>query len=153
MSRNRVTILIAEDSPADIKIMERAFQEVKLLHPIFFVRDGEEAIDFLLRRGPYANPDSSPRPDLILLDIRMPKASGIEVLRIIKNTPNFHRIPVTMLTTSAQSQDINECYDLGASSYVVKPLDFNGFKQAIEAYCSYWTSVVTLPNGEGFERG
>ncbi len=151
MSPN-VNILVAEDSPADIKIMQRAFQKTRLSHPIFFVRDGEEAIDFLMRKGKYSVPESSPRPDLILLDIKMPKATGTEVLRVIKAEQSLRKIPVTMLTTSGQSEDINDCYTLGANSYIVKPLDFDAFSRAIEAFCYYWTSVAVLPNGVGLGR-
>lgn len=147
-----VNILIAEDSPVDIKIMQRAFQKTRLSHPVFFVRDGEEAIDFLLQRGRYSDPNCSPHPGLILLDIKMPRATGIEVLRIVKNEPALRKIPVTMLTTSGQSEDINQCYDLGANSYIVKPLDFEAFSRAIEAFCTYWTSVAVLPDGMGLGR-
>jgi len=147
-----VNILVAEDSLVDIKIMQRAFQKTRLPHPIFFVRDGEEAIDFLMRKGRYSDPDSSPRPDLILLDIKMPRATGTEVLRAIKNEPALRKIPVTMLTTSGQSEDINDCYNLGANSYIVKPLDFDAFSRAVEAFCFYWTSIAVLPNGVGLGR-
>ncbi len=147
-----INILIAEDSVADIKIMQRAFQKANIPHSTFFVRDGEEAIDFLTRKGKYSAPGSAPRPGLILLDIKMPKATGIEVLRVVKSEPALRRIPVTMLTTSAQTEDVEGCYQSGANSYIVKPLDFETFSRAIQTFCLYWTSVATLPNGAGLRK-
>lgn len=153
MDEYTVNILIAEDNPADIKILQRAFQRANLPYPLFFVRDGEETIDLLLRRGRYTDPSLSPCPALILLDIKMPKLSGIEVLRFIKNEPSLRRIPVTMLTSSAQLEDVTKCYEFGANSYIVKSLDFDSFVKAIQAFCDYWALLARLPGAVIFRRG
>jgi CheY-like chemotaxis protein len=138
-------ILLVEDSPEDYETTERAFRRSGLKNPIFRCADGEEALDFLYRRGKYADPQTSPRPGVVLLDLNLPGTDGREVLNEIKNDPDLKQIPVIVLTTSKDDRDIEVCYRCGANSYVQKPVDLEGFMHAIERLNDYWFEVVILP--------
>jgi CheY-like chemotaxis protein len=138
-------ILLVEDSPEDFETTERAFRRSGLKNPIYRCADGEEALDFLYRRGRYSDPDQAPRPGVILLDLNLPGTDGREVLSEIKNDPNLKQIPVIVLTTSKDERDIEVCYRCGANSYIQKPVDLDGFMQAIERLNDYWFEVVILP--------
>ena len=138
-------ILLVEDSPEDFETTERAFRKSGLKNPIFRCSDGEEALDFLLRRGSFADPETSPRPGVILLDLNLPGTDGREVLQEIKAHPDLKKIPVIVLTTSKDDRDVQACYQAGASSYVQKPVDLDGFMKAIERLNDYWFEVVILP--------
>lgn len=140
-------ILLVEDSPEDYETTERAFRRVGLSNPIVRCADGDEALDFLRRRGRYANPASSPRPGVILLDLNLPGTDGREVLAEIKSDPQLRQIPVVVLTTSSDDRDIEACYRAGANSYIQKPVDIDGFMKAIECLNDYWFEVVILPRG------
>jgi CheY-like chemotaxis protein len=135
-------ILLVEDSPADIIITREAFQEAKLLNTLHVVEDGVQALDFLRRQGAYA---SAPRPDLILLDLNLPRKNGREVLEEVKRDPDLMSIPVVILTTSSADDDIVNAYNLHANCYVVKPVGFENFLKAVQSIRNFWFSVVALP--------
>ena len=138
-------ILLVEDSPEDFETTERAFRKSGLRNPIFRCSDGDEALDYLHRRGQYADPAKSPRPGVILLDLNLPGTDGREVLSEIKADPSLKQIPVVVLTTSRDERDVDACYKAGASSYIQKPVDLDGFIKAIERLNGYWFEVVILP--------
>jgi len=138
-------ILIVEDSPEDYEATERGLRESGLANPIFRCEDGDEALDFLFRRGIYADPKKSPRPGIILLDLNLPGTDGCEVLNEIKNNDELKKIPVVVLTTSSDERDIELCYENGASSYIIKPVSFSGFMDAIRRLKDYWFEIVVLP--------
>ena len=140
-----IEILLVEDSPADILIAREALSEAKLLNTIHEAVDGVEALDFLHQRGKFA---SAPRPDLILLDLNLPRKNGREVLEEIKLDPDLKTIPVVVLTTSSAEDDILRSYNLHANCYVVKPVDFHEFIKAVQSIRQFWFSVVTLPHAE-----
>jgi CheY-like chemotaxis protein len=138
-------ILLVEDSPEDFETTERAFRRSGLKNPIYRCVDGDEALEFLHRRGRYAEPDKAPRPGVILLDLNLPGTDGREVLAEIKKDPNLQKIPVIVLTTSKDERDVEACYRFGANSYIQKPVDIDGFMKAIERLNDYWFEVVILP--------
>jgi len=138
-------ILLVEDDPEDQRLTQRALKTSKLRNKLFTVSDGEEALDYLYRRGPFAAPDAAPRPDLILLDLNMPKLDGRAVLKRIKEDRDLRCIPVVVLTTSSQEEDILRSYKLGVNSYITKPVRMDGFIQAIRDIQHYWFNLVVLP--------
>jgi len=140
-------ILLVEDSPEDYEATVRAFKRSGLKNPIYRCEDGENALDFLHRRGPYADPERSPRPGVILLDLNLPGTDGREVLTEIKQDDQLKQIPVIVLTTSNDARDVESCYQAGANSYIQKPVDTEGFVRAIERLNGYWFEVVVLPQG------
>lgn len=143
--RNPITILMADDDADDRMLTQEALEESYLANEINFVEDGEELLDYLYRRDKYANPKDSPRPDLILLDLNMPKKDGREVLQEIKTDPNLRQIPIVILTTSKVEEDIYRTYDLGASSFITKPVTFEGLIEVLNTLGKYWFEVVELP--------
>ena len=138
-------ILLVEDSPEDFETTQRAFRRSGLKNPILRCADGDEALDFLFHRGSHAD---APRPGVILLDLNLPGTDGREVLSEIKASDDLKQIPVIVLTTSADERDVQACYQAGASSYIQKPVDVEGFMKAIERLNDYWFEVVILPKGE-----
>ena len=140
-----IVILMAEDDPDDRMLTQEALRESRLANELRFVGDGEELLDYLLRRGPYADPATSPRPGLILLDLNMPKKDGREVLGELKADPDLRRIPVVVLTTSQAEADVARTYDLGANSYVTKPVTFAGLVEVMASLGQYWLEIVELP--------
>ncbi len=140
-----VTILMADDDEDDCMLAREALTESRLANDLHIVRDGEELMDYLYRRGQYANPDISPRPGLILLDLNMPKKDGREALREIKNNPELRRIPVVVLTTSKAEEDIYRSYDLGANSFIIKPVTFAALVEVMKTIGKYWFEIVELP--------
>ena len=138
-----IEILLVEDSPADVLIAREALTEAKLINTIHVAEDGVEAMDFLFKRGKFA---TAPTPDLILLDLNLPRKNGREVLAEIKTDPALLNIPVVVLTTSKSEQDVLEAYDLHANCYIVKPVGFANFVEAIKSIKNYWFSLVTLPS-------
>jgi len=138
-------ILLVEDSPEDFETTQRAFRRSGLKNPILRCADGDEALDFLFQRGSHAD---SPRPGVILLDLNLPGTDGREVLAEIKAHDDLKEIPVIVLTTSADERDVQACYQAGASSYIQKPVDVEGFMRAIERLNDYWFEVVILPKGQ-----
>lgn len=136
-------VLLVEDSPGDVRLTREAFKDAKVLINLHVASDGAEAMAFLQRRAPYAN---APRPDLILLDLNLPKKDGREVLEEVKESPKLKTIPVVILTTSAS--DILRSYRLHANCYITKPVDLTGFLAVIKSIDSFWLSVVKLPREE-----
>ncbi len=138
-------ILLVEDSPSDVLIIREALSEVVFNNNLVVVENGVAAVDYLSCRGSYKG---SQRPDLILLDINLPKKNGREVLSEIKCDPNLKKIPVVVLTTSNSRSDIEDAYQLNANCYVVKPIDFDKFIEVVQSICNFWFNIVSLPTGE-----
>ena len=144
-ARRRITILLAEDDPGDQELTRRALRDDLVRTDLRVVEDGEQALEYLRREGAYADPADSPRPELILLDLNMPRMNGRELLKILKADPDLGRIPVVVLTTSEQEADILRSYDLGCNSYIQKPVEMDQFVAAVQKLGQYWFDVVTLP--------
>ena len=138
-------ILLAEDDPGDQELTRRALESGKIQNELYIVEDGEEALDYLLRRGQYEDPKSSPRPDLLLLDLNMPKVDGKQVLAELKKHDDLRRMTVVILTTSSEEEDVARSYDLGVNSYITKPVDMDQFFHVIQAIEEYWFEIVVLP--------
>ncbi len=138
-------ILYAEDSENDIELTLAAFAESKLANPIEVVRDGKEALDYLFYKGKFAN-RAKTTPLFILLDLKMPKVDGIEVLKEIRKEPEYNNTPVVILTSSKMESDIIKSYELGANSYVVKPIDFSNFIETIKGLGYFWAVINSIPN-------
>jgi CheY-like chemotaxis protein len=137
-------ILLVEDDPNDVELAFMALAEYHLANEVLTVSDGAEALDFLFRRGQYAG-RNEPLPAVILLDVKMPRIGGIEVLRQIKTDPQLKTIPVVMLTSSREESDLIDSYNLGANSYVVKPVDFHAFAEAVKRLGVFWLLVNEPP--------
>ena len=144
--RQPITILMADDDPEDRQFAREALSESRLRNDFRTVSDGVELLDYLHRRGDYAEPGTAPRPGIILLDLKMPRMDGFEALTHIKADPTLARIPVVILTTSGADEDIARSYDLKASSYIRKPVDFDGLVDALRALERYWLEIVELPS-------
>ena len=140
-----VEVVLVEDSPADAELTLRAFSKHNLSNRIAVLTDGEAALDFFFGRGAYAGRDMREAPRLVLLDLKLPKIDGIEVLRALKADPQTGCIPVVMLTSSGETPDIAECYRLGASSYIVKPVGFENFTAAVRDIGFYWLLLNRPP--------
>jgi two-component system, response regulator len=140
-----VSILMAEDDPDDRLLSQEALEEARLANKLYFVNDGEELMEFLCHEGRYTDPDSAPRPGVILLDLNMPRKDGREALREIKDNPGLRRIPVIVLTTSKAEEDILRSYDLGVSGYVAKPVNLEQLVEVIRTIGKYWFEIVELP--------
>ncbi len=140
-----ISILMVDDDPDDRLLVADAFEANRMTGRLRFAEDGQGLMDYLNQRGRYHDPDRFPRPDLILLDLNMPGMDGREALAEIKNDPRFRAIPIVVLTTSSQESDIRQTYDLGANSYIVKPMRFSDLVQAIGSLGSYWFEMVKLP--------
>lgn len=138
-------ILVVEDSPEDFETTLRAFRKAGLRNPMLRCATGDEALDFLHRRGRFVDPVVSPRPGIILLDLNLPGTDGREVLQEIKGCGSLAPIPVVVLTTSSDARDIDACYAAGANSYVQKPVDLDAFMTAMRRLSEYWFDVVMLP--------
>ncbi len=142
---NSIVILLADDDEEDRMLACDAMAESRLSNTVFCVTDGEDLMDYLHRRGKYSLPNIAPRPGLILLDLNMPKKDGREALREIKSDPNLRNIPVVVLTTSKADEDILRSYDSGASSFISKPVTFEGLVDLMKALGRYWFEIVELP--------
>jgi len=140
---NPLQILLVEDNPGDVLLIEEALRDQKHRIRLHVVRHGEEAMDFLQRRGCYAD---APRPDLILLDFNLPRKDGREVLAEIRTDPSLQHLPVIVLTTSQGEEDILKAYSLNATCYVPKPMDFDEFIEVIRSIESFWSRVAKLPD-------
>ena len=141
-------VLMADDDPDDCELVDAAFSEIENGNEIRFVEDGVELLQYLRGEGPYDEPGTAPRPDLILLDLNMPKIDGREALAEIKADPNLRRIPVVVLTTSKAEEDIFRTYDLGVAGYITKPATFQGLVDMSRSIDQYWHhTVVISPNG------
>lgn len=133
-----VEILLVEDTPEDLELALRALKKARLTNLIQVARDGEEALDFIFCRGPFEGRRIEDTPKVILLDLKLPKVDGLEVLAAIKGDPRTHAIPVVVLTSSKEQSDLVRSYDLGVNSYIVKPVKFEGFASAMEHVGMYW---------------
>jgi CheY-like chemotaxis protein len=138
-------ILLVEDDRSDQELTRRALGEGKIRNELRIVEDGEEALAYLFRRGKYKDPTTSPRPDLLLLDLNLPRVDGREVLEQIRADSKLRRMAVVVLTTSRQEEDILRSYELGCNSFITKPVDLNQFMQVIQALEKYWFQIVVLP--------
>jgi chemotaxis family two-component system response regulator Rcp1 len=138
-------ILLVEDNPADVKITQRALKDSGLAVELIVVRDGEEAVEYLLRQGEHADASDWRSPDLILLDLNLPKMSGREVLQRVRATPNLRAVPVVVLTTSRRQEDVALMYASGANTYIEKPEDFQRFVQVLQTIHRYWLDTALLP--------
>jgi two-component system response regulator len=146
MTENEVIeILLVEDNPHDAELTVRAFRKKHLANRLVVVTDGVEALDFVLGRGTYEHRNVSNQPKVILLDIKLPKVNGLEVLRELKSRPETRSIPVVMVTSSREDPDIQTAYQFGANSYVVKPVNFDAFQEAVTSIGLYWL-LVNQPN-------
>lgn len=140
-----IEILLVEDSPSDLELTLHTLRKHKLANNIQVVRDGAEALDFLFCRGEYACRDKENTPRVILLDLKLPKVDGLEVLQQVKSDPDTQKIPVVVLTSSNQERDIVESYKLGVNSYIVKPVDFEQFVEAVRQLGLYWLLINQNP--------
>jgi CheY-like chemotaxis protein len=145
MEGEPIVILMVEDDPAHAEIVRRNFERSRIANRLFHVSDGQEALDYLYRSGAFAGREDVPRPGLILLDLRLPKIDGLEVLRIIKSDPALSLIPVVILTTSAAETDMVRAYDCHANSYLVKPVDFTQFIELMDILGYYWLVLNHKP--------
>ncbi len=145
-----ITILMADDDADDRTMTKEAFEESHLANDLRFVQNGVELMDYLKRRSQYSDPSASPRPGLILLDLNMPKKDGREALEEIKRDPSLRSIPVVVLTTSKEEEDIHRSYQLHVNSYITKPVTFEALVGVVKALAKYWLEIVQLPqDGNG----
>jgi len=140
-----ITILLAEDDADDRLLVKEALAEGRVLNELRSVENGEELLDYLRRQGSYADPETSPRPGLVLLDLNMPRKDGREALREIKGDPDLKRIPIVVMTTSKAEEDVLRSYDLGANSYITKPVTFERLVELMKVLGRYWIEFVELP--------
>ncbi len=138
-----VQILLVEDNPDDVLITRRALDRSRVVNDLHVARDGQEAMDFIFRQGDFGQ--DTPRPDLVLLDVNLPKANGMEVLSQIRSHSDTSVIPVIMLTASAREEDVVKSYSLGSNTYIQKPVEFEKFLHALEVLGQYWIVIATLP--------
>jgi CheY-like chemotaxis protein len=150
MTGDLVNILLVEDNAADIRLTREALLDGKILNELYVARDGVEALDFLHRRGEFTD---VPRPDLIIMDLNLPRKNGKEVLAELHTDPSLRAIPVAVLTTSAQEADIIQSYELGANCYLTKPVDLGQFLTVVHAVEDFWLGMVRLPRVEPGGRG
>jgi two-component system response regulator len=139
-------ILLVDDSPRDTELAINVLQEYNLANEITTLRDGAEALDYMYRRGEFSSRINA-NPAVILLDLKMPRVDGLEVLRQLKADPHFRTIPVVVMTSSREDQDLNRCYELGVNAYVVKPLSFHEFIEAVKTLGAFWAVLNELPAG------
>jgi len=142
-NNNSIEILLVEDSPGDQRLTKEALKEGKINNNLYIVEDGEEALAFLKKEEPFT---TVPKPDLILLDLNLPKMNGQEVLKIIKADEKLKRIPVVILTTSQEDEDILNAYNLNANCYITKPVDFDQFIHVVNKIQEFWFTIVKLPD-------
>lgn len=148
MTGEPLKILYVEDDPAHAEISLRNLRKARISNTITHVSDGQQALDYLFHEGEFSDPVKSPTPNLILLDLRLPKVDGLEVLARVKNDEKLQKIPIVVLTTSAAEADILKAYSYNVNSYLVKPLDFNIFSQLLESFGFYWLAWNTYPDME-----
>ncbi|GJQ61380.1 MAG: two-component system response regulator [Melioribacteraceae bacterium] len=143
-------ILLVEDNPGDVQLTKEALENCKMLNTLHVVMDGEEAMEFLYNKGKY---QEAPVPDIIILDLNLPKIDGREVLRRVKNDDKFKTIPIVILTTSKAEEDIIKSYEYHANCYITKPLDLENFIEVVKAIENFWMGIVVLPQGSGEKDG
>ena len=145
MSARDGVILLAEDDPNDVLLIQRAFQRNHVANPVQVVRDGDEALAYLSGQAPFADRERHPLPVLMLMDLKMPRKSGLEVLEWVRQQPGLKRLPIIVLTSSNQSPDINRAYELGANSYLVKPAGFDSLLDLVKNLDMYWLILNEKP--------
>ena len=148
MNPSDYTVLIVEDDPFDLKLIQRAIDKARIVNPVQSVEDGAAAIAYLTGESPYENRAEYPLPVLILLDLKLPKKNGFEVLQRLRAQPGLSRVPVVVLTSSAETPGINKAYDLGANSYLVKPVDSDSLVDLLKTVKLYWLVTNTTPDLE-----
>jgi len=141
--------LLAEDDPNDVLLIQRAFQRNHVANPVQVVRDGDEALAYLSGQAPFADRERHPLPVLMLMDLKMPRKSGLEVLEWVRQQPGLKRLPIIVLTSSNQSPDINRAYELGANSYLVKPAGFDSLLDLVKNLDMYWLILNEKPELDG----
>jgi CheY-like chemotaxis protein len=151
MTSNRNEILLVEDNPDDVELAVHALRREQLANDITVARDGEEALDFIFCRGPHANRSFQQPARLILLDLKLPKVVGLEVLRAIKSDPRTKAIPVVIMTSSREERDLVESYKLGVNAYVQKPVDFEQFRGVVKELGLFWLVINQPPPRQAFE--
>ncbi|WP_420577651.1 response regulator [Ekhidna sp.] len=140
-----IQIILVEDSADDAELTMRSLKKSNVVNDIVWLKDGEDALNYLLRKGGYAERDLLKKPKLILLDLKLPKVSGIEVLEVIKKNEELKTIPVVVMTSSRENQDLEKCYQLGVNSYIVKPINFNKFMNLANEVSMYWVMINKTP--------
>ena len=153
MLKDEIEILLVEDDPDDLELAMHALNDEHICNRIQVARDGEEALDFLFCRGPHSRRDPECHPKLVLLDLKLPKVDGLEVLEQIRSNPRTRALPVVILTSSKQEQDMVQGYRLGVNSYIQKPVDFDQFRSTIKRLGYYWLVVNQPPPEPAFEGG
>ena len=149
MSLREGVILLAEDDPNDVLLIQRAFQRSLVANPMQVVRDGEEVLAYLKGEDPYSDRERHPLPVLMLMDLKMPRKTGLEVLEWVRQQPGLKRLPIIVLTSSNQSPDINRAYELGANSYLVKPAGFDSLLELVKNLDMYWLILNEKPELDG----
>jgi len=144
MDKEPFVVLMAEDNEHDILATQRAWKKNNIVNPLRIVKDGEECLDYLYRRGKYSEPGAAPRPGILLLDIKMPRLNGLAVLQHIRADENLHHLPVIILTTSKTEEDRFKSYDLGANAFITKPVGFENLAEAVKTIQLFW-ALVELP--------
>ncbi len=152
MTDNWVEILLVEDNPDDAELALHALKKENLANQIMLARDGEEALDFIFCRGPHSGRNFNHQPRLILLDLKLPKVDGLEVLRQVKNDPRTRAIPVVILTASREEKDLVNGYQLGVNAYIQKPVDFDQFRAIVKQLGMFWLVVNQPPPPAAFQR-
>ena len=147
MPSEQFVILLVEDEPAHSEIVRRNFEKLRIARRLIAVPDGQAALDYLYRRADYSDPLTTPLPGLIMLDLRLPKVDGLQVLKVVKEDPALQHIAVIILTTSANELDIAKAFEYGANSYLVKPVDFGQFTELLDAFGNYWLNWNHFPQG------
>lgn len=145
VEHKQVDILLVEDNPNDAELAVRALKKNNLANNLVHVKDGEEALDFMFAQGPYSGRNIQDKPRLVLLDLKLPKIDGLEVLKTVKSDPRTKLTPIVVLTTSKEENDVIESYQLGANSYIVKPVDFDKFIEAVKELGFYWLLLNERP--------
>jgi CheY-like chemotaxis protein len=142
------TVLLVEDNPAHAEMVKRSFEDHRVVNRIIHVTDGEMALDYLMRRGKYSDPQTSPRPHVVLLDLRLPKIDGLQVLKEVRSTDEISKTLVVILSTSAAESDVARAYEYHANSYLVKPVDFMKFTEMMDDLGFYWLGWNYFPWGD-----
>lgn len=145
MTASSTAILLVEDDANDVLLIRRAFAKAAITNPVHNVEDGDAAVAYLAGEGSYADRDDHPLPAVVLLDLKLPRRSGLEVLEWVRQNPGLHRLPIVVLTSSRESADVNRAYDLGANSYLVKPVGFDALTDLVRILQGYWVAWNEKP--------